>query len=61
MTLKETSLSSSHLPTEAKSRASFVQLESHPERRVKKVNLKVTAAEHTRNPKFRGSYVNNQT
>jgi len=58
--MKETSLRSICLMTEVKFRASFVQLKSKKGRNVKKVNLKVTAREPTRNNKFRVIYVNSQ-
>jgi len=58
--MKETSLRSIGLMTEVKFRASFVQLKSQQGRNVKKVNLKVTAREPTRNNKCRVIYVNNQ-
>jgi len=58
--MKETSLRSIRLMTGVKFRASFVQLKSQQGRNIKKVYLKVTAREPTRNKKFIVIYVNNQ-
>jgi len=58
--MKETFLRSIHLMTEVKFSAYFVQLKSQQGCNIKKVNLKITAREPTRNNKFRVIYVNNQ-
>lgn len=57
--MKETSFRSIRLMTEVKF-SPFVQLKSQQMRHVKKVNLKFTAREPTRNNIFRVIYVNNQ-
>jgi len=58
--MKETSLLPIRLMAEVKFRGSFVQLKSQQWHNVKKVNLKVTVREPTRNNKFRVIYLNNQ-